>query len=461
MTGDEWDKARAHLRTWMVENGHNQSRVARQSGLNRSIIYRFLNKGHPLSSESAVKIYRVVSANENAAERYEWLQQLHLSDVAVSLGLLPADEGIHPIGQASSGVLNFTDDLQEGFRLLNLSLSAGMNLRVAIAYLEQAEKAFGHASSMAAVAATQQAQALINLGDLTRARYEVNRINRAYDGIMDPLTRSRFIQVWGQLEYTCHNYVQSTRIFGELAKIELETETVFLAKHWLGVSYLGMSEITNSPVDAQHWLELAERYMLTSLQERLLKYPIAESVGFEHLRLSQIYRKSGQQSKAQYHREQAYLSYNGQTTRLHVELELADLALEKGDAQVARSKAMDCLEQWSTLWAGSGYPSGMARALIVIALSLMAEDETRGALEPAIVAAALAPYECYYKNERVNQFPGLIISDLRRRMEGPAFRRIISRLLDDLAEQRGYFIYLTRVTPDCTSQARRLLQDCI
>jgi transcriptional regulator with XRE-family HTH domain len=457
-TGD-WEAARAHLGAWMLAHGQNQNQLARQAGLNRSIIHRFLEKGQPLSSESASKIYRVVSVHAGLVERDEWLQQLHLSEVAFTLGRPPADEDIYLASPVASRSGRYAEDLQEGFRLLNLSLSAGMNLRASLPLLERAEQVFGHASSMAAIAAANQVQALIDLGDLTRARYEVNRINKAYDGIMDPLTRSRFFLVWGQLEYTYHNYMQSMRVFNELARIEVETETVFMAQHWLGVSYMGLSDITKNPVEAQRYLALAEHHMLTSLQERLLKYPIAEGVGFEHLRMAQIQRRCGQIEKAQYHLEQAYLSYNGETTRLHVELELADMALEKGDTQIARCKAKYCLESWSTLWAGVGYPSGMARSLVVIALSLVAEQAPRAALPPAIVAAALAPYEHYDKSERVNQLPCIIMGDLRRQMDASAFARMVHELLDDVKAHRGYFIYMTHATPDCTPQALCLLQD--
>jgi hypothetical protein len=401
----------------------------------------------------------VASANATAAERYEWLQQLHLSDVAMTLGLLPTVNDTHPIVPVSAGVLSHTNDLQEGFKLLNLSVSAGTNLREAIRYLEHAEKAFGHASSMAAAAAIQKVQELINLGDLALARHEANRIEKAYDRVMDPLTRSHFTQVLGQLEYTCNNYAQSTRIFSELTRLKLEIATVFSATHWLGLSYMGLSDIATDPTESRRCLVLAERYMLTSLQERLLNYPIAESIGFEHFRLSQIFRKSGQCTKAQYHREQAYLCYGGDTIRLHVDLELADIALERGDTQNARTGAIHCLEKWSTLWAGAGYPSGMACSLIVIALALMSEGETRAALEPAIVAAALAPYERYYRGERVTQLPYVIAGDLRRQMEGQAFMNLITGLLDDLAEHRGYFHYLTSAIPDCTPLAECYLRD--
>jgi hypothetical protein len=160
-----------------------------------------------------------------------------------------------------------------------------------------------------------------------------------------------------------------------------------------------------------------------------------------------------------YHRDQAYLCYSGDTVRLQVGLELADIALEKEDTSTARTHALHCLEKWSTLWAGVGYASGMACSLKVIVLSLLSDGDTKAALEPAIGAAALAPYERYYKIERLTQLVNVIASNLRRQMAGQVFMDMISGLLDDLAEHRGYFSYLTRVIPDCTIPAECLLRN--
>jgi hypothetical protein len=44
-------------------------------------------------------------------------------------------------------------------------------------------------------------------------------------------------------------------------------------------------------------------------------------------------------------------------------------------------------------------------------------------------------------------------------MDAQAYKRMIARLIDELAEHHGYFIYLLRVVPDRTPQAYTLLQD--
>ena len=78
-------------------------------------------------------------------------------------------------------------------------------------------------------------------------------------------------------------------------------------------------------------------------------------------------------------------------------------------------------------------------------------------MEPAIAAAALTPHECYYKGDRLDQFPGQIARDLRRGMEERAFRRYIAGLRENLIAHRGLFAYLSRVTPDRTPAGLQLL----
>jgi tetratricopeptide (TPR) repeat protein len=448
------DDVRAHIREWMAGYHVNQSRLAQQAGLNRSIVSRFLEKGQPLSPESASRLFRVFTANAEVAERFVWLERLGLDGMAESLGLLPMEDTVPSI----SGGTYASGDLQEGYHLLNLSIIAGLDLLAANRYLEQAEKAFHNSPNMAATAAILQAQNWLDLGDTDRARQAVVRIETTYLHSIDPITRLRFKLAHGQLEYVCSNYSAAVKIFTDLAHNEIGNNSVSMAKHFLGLSLLALGETSTTPADAKRWLKMAERFLLASLQERLMLHPVADDVAFEHLRLSQIYRKENRTEEAEYHLKQARTVCACDEPRLYVELELADLALEAGKTKAARTRATRCLERWSTLFKSSGYPMGMAFSLVVIAFSYVVDNRLRRSLAAAITAAALAPAGLHYKGEKLAHLPGLFAGDLFRQVDGRSYKRYVAALQEDLVSHYGYFAYLKSVTPDRTSAALQILQ---
>lgn len=452
-TSASTDDSRAQLREWMKRHHLNQSRLAQLAGLNRSIIFRFLDKKQPLSQESAGKLYHVITTNADVIERTEWIMRLGLDEVAESLGFLPVDNYVgNPVDREPK-----PNQLQEGFSLIHQSVQAGRDLHSAIRYLERAENAFGCTSNMAAIAATKQASCRIELGDYEAVSRDIVRIDQTYNGVMDVRTRMRFDLIQAQLEYVCNNYAHAISLFARLLRKTLDYDVQLSANHFAGLCFSGLAETTKEMPAAIRYFDMAERYLLTSLRGRLMHNPDHEQLAYDHIRLSQVYRRMGKHREAQYHLTQALGLCSSEEPRLYIELENATVALADGRPKTARGRAEYCLERWSALWEPYGYPLGMAYALAIMAQAHTGARCKRMALAESIAAAVLAPPDSHYAGKKLAYLPGHIARRLQEEAGERTYKHYLSTLHEEVANHSGIFTNLVRVVPDRTQVALRLL----
>ncbi len=86
-----------------------------------------------------------------------------------------------------------------------------------------------------------------------------------------------------------------------------------------------------------------------------------------------------------------------------------------------------------------------------------ARCKPEAALEPAVVAASLAPHESGYKGVRFAGLPFEVSRDIRRTGHSGHYGSLITQLRERLDEQRGYFVRLSSTTPDRSGPALALL----
>jgi hypothetical protein len=115
-----------------------------------------------------------------------------------------------------------------------------------------------------------------------------------------------------------------------------------------------------------------------------------------------------------------------------------------GETRRARVRAEQALEVWKPY----AYAGGMARSAAAIALSLRMDGRLEDALEPAILAASLAPYERCFKGSGVVQLAQDVSEDVRSCASCGRHSALIAQLRERAAERRGYFAYLDAAMPD-------------
>ena len=449
----QWNEARRKLREWLAASKKSQSELARLAGVNRSVVYRFLEKDQPLSTATATKLYNVLKLSPGPAQPHQWIEWLNLSETKTSLGELTPPQEM----PSSTGVYS---NIERGYYWLKKAwgiLREGKNLPAAVPLFTQAEQAFGPYSTLAALAGCEIIGQYDNLSDMARAEQEVFRVEQTYQHVMDVQTRREFLYHKGMVAYDSRDYPRALQAVDDLKALEKAFGFPTYHEHIAGLAQLAMAErLAPADPDRQRLLGMAEdniRFMCRDAEKIGHKLHI----GFMNFRLAQILREQGRYSDADRYRKMArpYFLGEGDSAVGHIAIEEANLALLNGETTRARARA----ESAQDGWLDGFYAGGLGRVAAVTALSLWMEGRAVEALEPAIVAASVAPHGACFKGDRFVDLPGQINRDVRRSADTRRYAALIAQMQERVHLQSGHFACLARVVPDRSGAALALLEN--
>ena len=446
----QWTTARQNLREWLAAHHKSQSELARLAGVNRSVISRFLEKEQPLSTASAVNLYRVVKLTLETAERQQWREWLHLESMQDSLEDPPTPSAEAPILTGPYA------NIEAGFYWINQAWTVAKDqarIPEALPLYTKAEQAFGPHSSMAALAACNRIAQLDNLSDLAQAAQEVFRVEQTYQHVMDIQTRLEFIHVKGWVAFDSQDYSTAMQIANELRKYEKRWGMKQFSAHVSGLTQLAIAECLDSnSSERQHLLMQAEQNMRLMFRYAEANGYIVD-VGFQHFRLAQILREQKHFSEANHEISYARQCFAGEGAYGHIAIEEANLALLDGETTRARAKAESAQEGWLK----QHYAGGLGWIAAVTALSFWMEGRAQQALEPAMVAASIAPNGRCFKGDRFVDLPWQINRNMRHSITEREYATVIAQTREHIHLRSGYFACLTRVVPDRSGAALTLL----
>lgn len=451
----QWTAARQNLREWLTAHKQTQSDLARLAGVNRSMISRFLEKGQQLSTATAIKLYGVLKLSPDPSERQQWREWLHLEEMQASLGEplmetaedLPVTFGPYP-------------NLEQGYHWLNrawLLLSQPGNIPRSQSLLVRAEQAFGLHSSMAALAACESIQQWINLGDLAQAEREVFRVEQTYQHVMDIQTRKQFLQVKGMVAYDRREYARALQVTEEIKALGRTYGFDTGYQHVAGLAQLGLAEhLEENDPNRPRLLGMAEENMRFICRDAD-KSQADLYIGFAHFRLAQVLREQNRHDDAHHQRKIAREGFRDDPAIGHLLIEEANLALLEGDTVHVPTKAGSVQDGWQLV----NYAAGLGRAAAVVAMSLWMEGHALEALEPAVVAASIAPNGDCYKGDRFVDLLWRINRDVQRNVDVRQYAALTAQIREHVYTCSGHFACLTSVVPDRSGAALALLDKLI
>jgi transcriptional regulator with XRE-family HTH domain len=446
----QWSEARRNLREWMAAHKVSQSEIARLAGLNRSVISRFLEKDQPLSTSTATKLYNALKLNMDPLERQHWMEWLNLEEAKASLSESHASDEM-------PSFMGMYHNLETGYYWLKKawgSLRQDRNIPAALELFAQAEQAFGKYSTLAALAGCEIIQQYINLGHLARAEQEVFRVEQAYQHVMDMQIRREFLQLKGMTAYDRQDYTRALQAVDELIVMEKTYGFQTLHQHIAGLSQLRLAEgLDDAAPEKQRLLGMAEEN-IRFLCRHFGKGGSDLDMGFMDLRLAQILREQGRYADAAHYRTRVRRFFLGQIAAGHLALEEANLALLDGDTTHARARALAAQDGWLV----QAYAGGLGRIAAMTAQSLWMEGRAEEALEPAVVAASIAPYEACFKGDQFVDLPWQINQDVYRKAGAHQYAVLIAQMQEHLHLQSGHFACLAHVVPDRSGAALALLE---
>ncbi|HEY3341024.1 MAG TPA: hypothetical protein VGK81_03360, partial [Anaerolineae bacterium] len=127
--------------------------------------------------------------------------------------------------------------------------------------------------------------------------------------------------------------------------------------------------------------------------------------------------------------------------------------LLNGQTIRARARAEAAQEPWFSDW----YAGGLGRVAAVTAMSLWLEGHAEKALEPAVVAASIAPYGTCYKGDQFVDLPWQIKQDACRIFDTRQYTALIERMREHVQLRSGHFTCLSHIAPDRSGAALELL----
>lgn len=446
----QWSEARKHLREWLAAHKKSQSELARLAGLNRSVISRFLEKDQPLSTATATKLYNVLKLNMDPLERQHWMEWLSLEEVKDSLSEshtsdeMPSFSEVYP-------------NLETGYYWLKKawsSLRQDRDIPAALELFAQAERAFGKYSTLAALAGCEIIQQYINLGHLARAEQEVFRVEQAYQHVMDVQIRREFLQLKGMTAYDRQDYTRALGAVDELIVMEKTYGFQTLHQHIAGLSQLRLAErLDDAAPEKQRLLGMAEEN-IRFLCRHFSQGGSDLDMGFMNLRLAQILREQERYADAAHSRTMVRRFFRGQIAAGHLAIEEANLALLDGDTPRARARALAAQDGWFV----QAYAGGLGRIAALTAQSLWMEGRAEEALEPAVVAASIAPHEACFKGDQFVDLPWQINQDVRPRANTRQYAALMEQMREHVQSRSGHFACLAHVVPDRSGVALALLE---
>jgi tetratricopeptide (TPR) repeat protein len=423
--------------------------LAKKAGIQPSIISRFL-KGGALEVGSAIKLYMALPDDIDVVKRRTFLQVMGLSQLVSQLSpdLLPSGE-LQSRNPIASG-----NPTEVGTHLMALGYQLAPNSwEKAIPLFREAENAFGVASSQAARAALEAAQALVNLCDYDKAQAELLRIENTYRSIIDPETEAEWYRINGWLDYYQGDFAQAEKWLLSTVEIAKRTGVDRLADfHFLGRLYCDWGQVRRQQQEASSLFHKAEVFFDTAYKLQHKEGPDV-SRAFDLFRKAQLLQAQHNRQKAQKLRTMARQMFDRDLAVLHVDLEEARLDLEDGETRKPKLRAEKALKGWAQI----KYAKGMSDALRVLGVSEWIHGKPAQALELYAAALCIYPFENHLGNQKlwvsiVDLYSEIICKEGRK-----AYRSLMRRIQEFAEGQQGYFSYLANVSADRSADIARVL----
>ena len=359
MTGDpqpDWHLARQLLREWLRLRGYSIRDLAKRSGLQPSVLSRFLAGETALKPSSALKLYGAFHGHMHPLRKRQFLEAASLLSLAQvfrhdpALSIYPMDADLSAVQGRVAG----KELMAAGHDIANFAPLEAIHLYRA------AEAAFGAASNDGTWAALHIAQRFMTLGDYGRARRELERTERVYASIMDPETKAQTHTKWGWYHYYTGTLRQAERRFQQCIAIARETGADRLAsegaEHFLARTYFEMAKQCPHKSGADEWLHKAETQFDYCYQSRMRT---GDNVAFDLFRKSQVLQWRGRAHEAQKLRDRARQMFSGMLVTIYVDMEEAQIALANGQARWPMRKAEEAVRGWAHI----RYAKGIADSL--------------------------------------------------------------------------------------------------
>jgi tetratricopeptide (TPR) repeat protein len=444
----DWERGREFIKNLTDPPGSIRG-LAMRAGIQPSIISRFLNGG-TLEVGSAIKLYMALPDDMDVVNRRNFLQMMGLSLLASQLNrdLLPSGElqSLNPMASSSPS--------EVGTRLMALGYQLAPNSwEKAIPLFREAEDAFGVASSQAARAALEAAQALVNLCDYDKAQAELLRIEYTYRSIMDPETKAEWYRIRGWLDYYQGDFAQSEEWLTNTIKIAEQTGIDRLADfHFLGRLYCDWGQVCHQQQKASLLFHKAE-VLFDRAYELQHRQGDDVSKAFDLFRKAQLLRAQHNWQEADKLRTEARQIFDRDLAVLHVDLEEARLDLEDGETRRPKLRAEKALRGWAQI----KYAKGMSDSLRVLGFSEFIQGKVDQALELYAAALCIYPFENHSENQKLWISISNLRSDIIRKEGRKAYQTLMRRIQEFAEGQQGYFSYLANVSADRSADIARVL----
>jgi tetratricopeptide (TPR) repeat protein len=456
MQGTDWEAARRLTREWLQHENVTAAKLAGQANVQRSVVSRFLN-GQPITPQTAARLCDAMQVKLGQPERITLLEAFGLSrfsQMAALNEVSRAGESIAPWQGDHLFAVTYTATL-----LWHQAIATSATSWVkAIPLFFEAERAFG-LSSTGALAGLQGVQNLINIGDFEAAERETIRIQAAYAGEMDTLTRAQVATLRGWIAFDRGEFESALRWFRHNINLQ-PTPTVQHAidgaHHFTARILLEMSRQATDTQSASRLLHQAEGHIHASLEMKLQRDAPLSQLGFEHLRMMEILDAQGRHDDARIHRRKANEIFTGYGADLHIAMHTAEQDLDEGNTKRAIKKGMAGLEGWRD------YSNGFARAATIVAQGKLEEGKTAPSLRYAALAHAFNPTYAHHSDRPkaislVREAGELIAHQKGARTHNA----VIQQMKEDAQARNGEFAFLERAPVDHTPALLALCDDLL
>lgn len=445
MQGSNWEAARRLTREWLKEEHISAARLANRANVQRSVVSRFLN-GQPITPQTAARLCDVMQTSLAPSERITLMEAFGLSRFSRLAGVteaivLPPEMAHLPQDHLFASAYIATRLWSKGLELSSISWVK------AIPVFFEAERAFGF-SSTGALAGLFGVQLLVNIGDFDSAEREIIRIETAYAGELDTLTRATVASLRGWIAFDRGDFQDSLKWFGQnlhLPRHDSLLHNIDDAHHFSARTLLEMSHSQNDPDTVSRMLHDAEQHLRLSLQMRLNRDAPMSQIGFEHLRLMEVLDAAGKHAEAREHRHKANEIFTDDGADLHILSHTAQQDLDEGDTRNAIKKGMAGLEGWRD------YANGFARSAGIVAQGKLEEGKPAQALRYAALSHAFNPNYAHHRDrpraiDLVQVAGDLVVHQQGRRK----YDSLIRDMKEDVQARSGEFAHLARAPVDHT-----------
>lgn len=441
--------ARQIVRNWLTEQNRSLRNLAKEAGVQPSVISRFLHGETVLEEGSALKLYGVMRQALYPLDRKSFVETTGLTRLMAvfSRDTLFSDDTHAPAYDVGNRLM------VAGYDLCNRAAH-----QAAIPLFRAAAQVLGVGSGQAAFAGCMIAQMFLNLGDYQQAQVEADQVQNTYSTVMDTETKAELYRIKNWIAYYLGNYPQSEQWLRERIKLGEEGGIERLTNpHFLGRVYYDLGCQAQSKKEADR-LFCQAAFCFDQAYQIALRWADDHNQAFDRFRKAQVLQMQGQWREAQKLRIQARQVFNngsvgGSIALLHIKLEEAKLLLEEGQIAVPKSKTEEVLRGWAQV----KYPKGIGDSLKVLGDLEYIQGNPESALE--IFAARLCIYPCdnYPSNRQIwSEMHNLQWEIVRH--EGRNFYQQMLHRIQQLAEHRqGYFSYLDNITVDRTPDIARVM----